>query len=101
MKKKLWTLLFTFLAVIWGGTWLIDALAGKNEETSKELLYSMLEDSVSAHYALYGQYPHSLEALCEKYHIYIDSSKYIVRYDVFADNIRPIIEIIEIGTRHV
>lgn len=52
-----------------------------------------LEDSVRqavmSCYAIEGVYPPNIDYLVEHYGLQIDSSKYRVRYDVFAENLMP------------
>ncbi|MCL2373136.1 MAG: hypothetical protein FWC78_07015 [Defluviitaleaceae bacterium] len=46
-------------------------------------------------YAVEGFFPESLEALVENYNIFIDHTRFIVHYDVFATNLPPNILVFE------
>lgn len=54
-----------------------------------------VENGVTLCYAIEGAYPESVEYLTENYGLIYDKGKYIVHYDRFADNVRPIITILE------
>ena len=46
-------------------------------------------------YAVDGYFPPSLEHITEVYGIFIDFTRFIVHYDVFAENIMPFILVME------
>lgn len=46
-------------------------------------------------YAVEGSYPDDLSYLEERYGVFIDTTKYVVHYDVFASNMLPDITVIE------
>lgn len=48
-------------------------------------------------YAIEGQYPESVAYLEENYGLRIDHDRYIVHYDIFADNIMPEITVFSLA----
>jgi hypothetical protein len=40
-----------------------------------------------------GRYPESIAYIEENYGIYIDRSRYVVDYEIFASNIMPVIDV--------
>lgn len=78
--------------------WLIIALSGaENSVDEKELdvVKSSIENGVTMCYAIEGVYPGSLDYLKENYGIVINEDRYIVNYECFADNIRPVVNVLE------
>lgn len=67
------------------------------EREQTELLTEALNQAVVSCYAVEGRYPESLGYLIENYGIQVDQEKYVVVYDIFADNIRPQVQVIRIG----
>lgn len=51
--------------------------------------------SVMACYAAEGVYPTDISYLVDHYGLQIDDSRFIVRYDIFAENIMPDITVIK------
>lgn len=62
-----------------------------------ELLQNALNQAVINCYAVEGRYPESLDYLSENYGVVIDTEKYLVTYKIFADNIKPEIQVIRIN----
>lgn len=79
-------------------TWIVISLfntsgaAGRQELASVQ---STLENGITMCYAIEGAYPPSLEYLKENYGVTYDTAKFIVRYERFADNIRPSVRVVE------
>ena len=46
-------------------------------------------------YAIEGNFPESLAHISETYGIYIDTTRFIVHYEIFAPNIMPYIRVME------
>ena len=67
----------------------------KREQT--ELLRDAINQAVVSCYAIEGRYPESLDYLIENYGIRVDTEKYAVSYEIFADNIRPGVRVIRLG----
>ncbi len=74
---------------------------GHMEETvqreQQELLQEAINQAVVNCYALEGRYPESMQYLIENYGIQVDFEKYVVSYEIFAENIRPQVRVIRIG----
>lgn len=61
----------------------------------KTKLEEAVRRAAVACYAAEGAYPPSIEYLEEHYGLTVDESRYIVHYDVFADNILPDITVLD------
>lgn len=48
-------------------------------------------------YAIEGRYPESLQYIMDHYGVVIEYDNFIVQYDAFAENIMPVIRVLEIG----
>ena len=101
MKKKLQSglsgLLFPVLIVgilLFFLTALHNLKAGNGDE-GKEQLEQALTRSAVACYAAEGIYPPNVEYMKEHYGIQIDEERYIVQYEVFAENLMPDITVLE------
>ncbi|MDR2358097.1 MAG: hypothetical protein LBD92_08465 [Oscillospiraceae bacterium] len=68
--------------------------AGAEEQA--ELLRESISRAVVSCYALEGSYPESLDYITENYGVRVDGSKFIVHYTIFASNIMPEVDIIEL-----
>ena len=76
----------------------------QTRESSKSEGFRILQESIHRaviiNYVVEGRYPESIAYIEEKYGIYIDRTKYVVHYNIFASNIMPDITVIELtGTR--
>jgi len=71
----------------------------QTEASSRSEGLRILEDSIRRAvivcYAVEGRYPASVEYLEEHYGIYIDRTRYVVHYNIFASNLLPDITVIE------
>ena len=70
-------------------------LKAGNGKEGKEQLEQALLRSVVACYAVEGIYPPSVDYIKEHYGIQIDEEKYLVQYEVFAENLMPDITVLE------
>ena len=72
----------------------------KTEESSRAEGLRILEDgirrAVVTAYAVEGRYPDTLAHIVENYGIHIDTTRYIVDYNIFATNIMPNVAVFEI-----
>lgn len=72
---------------------------GGAEEASRAEGRIVLEDALvraAVHsYAVNGYFPPSLEYIVENFGVYIDTSRFVVHYDVFASNLLPDIRVFE------
>ena len=80
--------------------WFVTALNNTDSAVESQRLAAVertVEDAVTLCYSIEGVYPQSLEYLTENYGISYDSERYIVHYECFAANIRPVIRVVEKG----
>lgn len=70
-------------------------LQAGNGEEGKAQLEQALKRCAVACYATEGIYPPDVDYMKEHYGIQIDESRYIVIYDVFAENLMPDITVLE------
>lgn len=80
--------------------WFVTALNNTDSSAESQRLSAVertVEDAVTLCYSIEGVYPQSLEYLTENYGISYDSERYIVHYECFAANIRPVIRVVEKG----
>lgn len=86
-----------FAAVI---LWLAVSLSNTSDSAKRQeraAVKTTLENGITMCYAIEGTYPPSLEYLRENYGVTYDTARYIVHYDIFADNVRPTVNVIERG----
>jgi len=88
-------LLFLLILILGISAFGKTADAQKREE--KKLLAQAIQQAVVSCYAIEGRYPESLSYLEEHYGVQVDEERYLVRYEVFAQNIRPNVSVIEKG----
>ena len=73
------------------------------EETAGTEGAGLLQDAISravvSCYAIEGRYPANMDYLVENYGIRVDTERYAVSYEVFADNIRPQVRVIRLGEK--
>lgn len=81
-------LLFSFVA-------LVNDTRDRYSDSGIETLYLSLRRAAASCYATEGAYPPDLDYLCRRYGVVIDSDRYIVFYDAFAENLMPDITVIE------
>ena len=88
----------TVLAVVF--VFFFSGLNNVSEEISEQGR-SKLEDAVRrsavACFAAEGAYPPDVDYMIEHYGLSIDESRYIVHYEIFAENLMPDITVLEIG----
>lgn len=97
MKKLIKPLIALVLALAIAA-WFFAALGGLRRGSAREEklhLEQALYRATAACYAAEGQYPPDLDYLREHYGVQIDESKYIVIYEVEAENLMPQITVIE------
>lgn len=70
---------------------------GQGEQGRRQLEDALRAGAVAC-YAAEGIYPPTLEYLCQHYGVQIDSERYNVFYEIFADNLMPEITVVEKGT---
>ena len=67
---------------------------GKSEEGKAQLEQALKRCAVTC-YATEGIYPPDIEYMKEHYGIQIDEERYLVRYEIFAENLMPDITVVE------
>lgn len=75
------------------------ALNGLDSDRQDESLHQLeqaLRRGCVACYAAEGVYPPTLDYLQEHYGIQVDQERYVVFYDIFAENLMPVITVLEI-----
>ena len=81
--------------------WFLAAGSSRMKETTLSEQQELLEDAINQAvvncYAMEGRYPVSIQYLIENYGIQVDFEKYVVSYEIFAENIRPQVRVIRIG----
>ncbi len=64
-------------------------------EQGKIKLENAIRRSAVACYAAEGAYPPDVDYLIEHYGLSVDESRYIVHYDIFAENLMPDITVLD------
>lgn len=94
LVRKLWFpvlcagILLFFVAAVSG-------IKDGNGTEEKKQLEEAIRRSVITCYAAEGVYPPDFAYVKEKYGIMVDESRYLVVYDVFAENLMPDITVLE------
>lgn len=83
-----------FVAVVALVLFLMGRASATNDQEQQALLETALRKAAVTHYAIEGRYPATLEQIVDTYGIIIDENRFIVRYDVFADNMMPTIYVV-------
>lgn len=77
---------------------MVPSLTGVRSEVSlqeKEQLEKAVRRAAVACYAAEGFYPPDLDYIREEYGVQIDEDRYVVAYEIFAENIMPKIRVME------
>jgi len=85
-------------AVLFLVIWFVGAIGNLDEgqgEKGRAQLENALRRASAACYATEGIYPPAADYLKEHYGIRIDEDKYVVFYEVFAENLMPDITVLE------
>ena len=73
------------------------------DESSRAESIRLLEETilrVAVHsYAVNGHFPESIAYITENYNVYIDKTRFVVHYEVFAANLLPDIRVFELNQR--
>ncbi len=67
------------------------------EQSESELLKNAIIRASVTCYAIEGRYPDSLQYIIDNYGVAVDAGRYIVSYDVFADNLMPDVRVLRKG----
>ena len=73
----------------------LDSLRTNSAEEGRKQLETALRRASVACYAAEGIYPPDIAYLTEHYGIQVDSRRYIVHYEVFAENLMPQITVLQ------
>ena len=96
IRESLVSVIFTLLVIA-----VIVVGLRKTEISSRAEGLRLLEDSlmraVIQNYAIKGVYPDSIRTIEERYGVYIDRTRYVVHYRIFASNILPVITVLELN----
>jgi len=100
-KKSAWDVIRTavvpvlFTVVVVG---MIIFALNQTEQSSRAEGLRILEDSIHravvVAYAIEGRYPESIEYIEEHFGVYIDRTRFVVHYKIFASNLFPDIAVI-------
>ncbi len=80
--------------------WFVTALGNTDTAQQAQRLTAVqrnIENGVTLCYSIEGAYPISMEYLSENYGITYDKERYLVHYECFAANVRPVIRVVEKG----
>ena len=83
------------IGVLLGTVTAVSNLNKGNRTEEKKQLEEAIRRSVITCYATEGVYPPDFAYVKEKYGIVVDESRYVVVYDVFAENLMPDITVLE------
>jgi len=85
--------LFTAIIIVMVFLGLRQTSASSNDEGLR-ILEDSLHRAIVVNYAIEGRYPESIEYIEERFGIYIDRTRFIVHYRIFAPNILPEVTVI-------
>ncbi|MCL1819821.1 MAG: hypothetical protein FWG36_04085 [Oscillospiraceae bacterium] len=98
LKDSIGTLVLTLVIlgmVLFG---LYQAEQSVRSESIRVLEEGILRAAVKC-YTVEGSYPESIAYIEDNYGVYIDRTKYVVHYDIFASNLLPDITVIDLRNR--
>ena len=93
-KTKGYISFIVFVLIIATLIFAVFKLSDISQTSDTELLYKAINRAVVNCYAIEGRYPESLDYLVEKYGVIINDDRYLVRYEIFASNVKPSVRII-------
>ena len=80
-------------AVFLGG---VQSTAKSEEEEALRAVNESISRAVLSCYSIEGRYPATFDYLKENYGLSVDESRYVVFYQIYASNIMPDIDVLEI-----
>ncbi len=80
------------LTLFFGGLHMVEQTA---DEQGRQQLETALRQAAVACYATEGIYPADVRDLQQRYGVQIDEDRYMVVYEVFAENLMPDITVLE------
>ena len=93
--KRYGSTLLLFIAVFLMTLYGFQNTAESSAQEQLRLTEESLRRAVVSCYALEGRYPAEIDYLKEHYGLQLNEEKYIVHYEIFAENIMPDITVIE------
>lgn len=84
------------LAVLLGFASAVSNLDGGRADEDLRRLEDALRRGCVACYAAEGVYPPDLEYLEDRYGVQVDDTRYVVYYDIFAENLMPDLTVLEL-----
>lgn len=94
MKQKLISLAAAAALILWFSLSLSSLRRGQQAQALGQLENAIRRSAVAC-YAAEGVYPPDLAYLQQHYGLQIDSGRYLVHYEIFADNLMPQITVLE------
>lgn len=73
----------------------LDSAESVSQSEQFEAVVRSIEDDITLCYSIEGAYPASLEYLRDNYGLNYDSERYVVHYECFASNVRPVVTVVE------
>ena len=73
----------------------LPSVASNSRAEQLRMYEDALRRTVVSCYALEGRYPPNLEYLSQSYGLQLNEERYIVHYEIFAENIMPEITVLE------
>ena len=96
-NKGLFLAVIVFVLFVAAFLFSLSAASRKNDVHEREMMSDALRRAIVTCYAVEGKYPPDLDYIYENYGVRIDSSRYVVFYDVIAANVMPSVEVMRIG----
>lgn len=90
-----WLAAVVAVACVVGCVLSLSSVQERQGEEGRQQLETALRRAAVACYAAEGVYPPTIEYLQNHYGVQIEEEKYIVFYDVFANNLMPDITVLE------
>lgn len=97
MANKREVAIVLLMALLLVGVWgLVTRLSTANDNAQTQFVYDAVHSAAMTCYAVEGAYPEDVEYLRAHYGLAYDEDRYFVRYDAFASNQVPEINVIEL-----
>jgi len=93
LRGAILPVLFTVAVIVMVFAGLRQADTSSNDEGLR-ILEDSLRRAVVMNYAIEGRFPESVEYLEQRFGLYVDRTRYVVHYRIFASNILPEITVI-------
>ena len=87
--------LVVFIAMALFMLYCLQSAAQSSQEEGLRITEDALRRAVVSCYALEGRYPPDVAYLQKQYGLQVNEDKYIVHYEIFAENIMPEITVLE------